>query len=165
MNPNNTLNPNQLFTSKLQQSGILGRHQPLQPNNQNNINITTMEKKPSLIPAEKHPSTHNHDSLSHKHADTIKDHYKQQLQDMKERKHEAFESFTLFTGYEPSTKEGAIKGLALAMKNGTYNQAAEVITDLIEYKLMCHAISTFCKTYNVDDVDDDESHKASTDKE
>ena len=161
MNPNNTLNPNQLFTSKLQQSGMLGKHQ-LNPQINNTIN--SMEKKPSLIPEEKHPSTHSHDTLSHKQADTIKDHYKQQLQEMKERKHEAFDSFVLLTGYEPTTKEGDIKGLALALKNGTYQQAAEVITDLIEYKLMCHAINTFCKTYNVEEPEDIESSEGSANK-
>ena len=151
MNPNNTLNPNQLFTSKLHQAGLLTP----KPSTTNST-TTTMEKKPSLIPAEKHPDTHSHDDLSNKHPESIKDHYKQQLQELKDRKREASDSFTLFTGYEPDSKEGAVKGLSLALKNGTYQQAAEVLFDLIEYKIMCHAVKTFCKTYNLSDEDSKE---------
>ena len=156
MNPNNTLNPNQLFTSKLHQAGLLT---PKPSTTNSNI----MEKKPSLIPAEKHPDTHDHDVLSNKHSESIKDHYKQQLQELKDRKHEASDSFTLFTGYEPDSKEGAVKGLSLALKNGTYQQAAEVMFDLIEYKIMCHAVKTFCNTYNLeDDVEEkQDEHKQS----
>ena len=148
MHINNVINPTPLFVSKPQISG-LPTPQP------STINSNTMDKKPSLIPSE-HPDTHSHDMLPHKQSDTIKDRYKQQLQELKDRKREASDSFTLFTGYEPDSKEGAVKGLSLALKNGTYQQAAEVMFDLIEYKIMCHAVKTFCKTYNLSDEDNKE---------
>lgn len=80
---------------------------------------------------------------------TIKDYFKDRLEDMKQKKHDLKKKIEVMTGYDISDTDLQISALEKTLKHGTYEQASRILLMLMEYKVMDQAIYDYTYSNNL----------------